>query len=98
MSCGKYSVHTNMFSSFDVTSTRGLGSGHWNPVDVTFAPPSELSAGCVAWAPPPPQAVRTMLAMANTASHFHTFDLRISSSFRRLVYCGNAATHTAQYL
>ena len=44
-----YSVQTNRFSSLEVTSIRGFGSGQANPLLVVTGP----SAG---FAPPPPQA------------------------------------------
>src|SRR5215211_8435985 len=80
ISCGKYSVHTKTFNSVDVTSMRGLGSGHSNPVDVILAP----LAGASVAAPPPPHAVRMILARTHNASTLMMFDLLISSSFRRL--------------
>src|SRR5574337_373373 len=97
MSCGKYSVHTKMFNSFEVTSTRGLGSGHSKPVEVTLASVAGgwVAAGSVAL--PPPQAVINMLAMAMIASNFKTFDLLISSSLEDLCTFGNADSNISAY-
>src|SRR5512133_763 len=44
MSCGMYSVHTNIFSSFDVTSMRGCGSGQLNPDAVVVPLGTDVNA------------------------------------------------------
>jgi uncharacterized membrane protein len=71
-----------MFNSVEVTSMRGLGSGHSKPVEVTFGPSDSVSeAGA---AEPPPQAVNTMLAITNTPNNPYRFFLFISSSLEVL--------------
>src|SRR3990172_6123777 len=85
MSWGKYSVQTKIFNSLEVTSMRGFGSGHSNPVDVILGPVVSGPASA------PPQAATSMLATAKNESNFSEPVLFISSSFRRLKYTNETA-------